>query len=200
MHPLPGIADSFTLNSAVTLPIGMEAYAAYALRVWLTTPPGPARDFARTSAILALTVGALGQAAYHLMTALGVTAAPWPVVVLVACLPVAVLGMGATLAHLHTHPTPPPSLSDVEHVTADEVPAPAEDVQDTPPDDRDPTTSPLAVAEPIRPIGTPSAPVGPARTRALAAAEPGLSRDELAERLGVSVRTVRRHLASGAAA
>jgi hypothetical protein len=31
----PGIADRFTINSAIALPIGMEAYAAYALRVWL---------------------------------------------------------------------------------------------------------------------------------------------------------------------
>src|SRR6266568_831542 len=40
VHPLPGIADSFTLNSAITLPIGVEAYAAYALRVWLATGIG----------------------------------------------------------------------------------------------------------------------------------------------------------------
>src|SRR5256885_8619551 len=31
VHPLPGIVDRFTLNSAITLPIGMEAYAGYAL-------------------------------------------------------------------------------------------------------------------------------------------------------------------------
>src|SRR5262249_31835813 len=35
VHPLPGIADGFTLNSAITLPIGVETYAAYAMRVWL---------------------------------------------------------------------------------------------------------------------------------------------------------------------
>ncbi len=28
VHPLPGIADGFTLNSAITLPIGVETYAA----------------------------------------------------------------------------------------------------------------------------------------------------------------------------
>ena len=38
IHPLPGIWDSLHLNTAVTLPIGVEAYAAFALRVWL----GPA--------------------------------------------------------------------------------------------------------------------------------------------------------------
>lgn len=51
-------------------------------------------------AITALTVGAAGQVAYHLMAAAGWTSAPWPVTAVVACLPVAVLGMGAALAHL----------------------------------------------------------------------------------------------------
>jgi hypothetical protein len=32
MHPLPGIWDSLHINTAVTLPIGVEAYAAFALR------------------------------------------------------------------------------------------------------------------------------------------------------------------------
>lgn len=50
--------------------------------------------------IVALSLGALGQGAYHLMTAAGVASAPWPITAVVACLPVGVLGMGATLAHL----------------------------------------------------------------------------------------------------
>lgn len=105
VHPLPGIADGFTINTAITLPIGMEAYAAYALWVWLSDrAPTRARRFARWSALLALVVGAAGQVAYHLMAAAGITAAPWPITTAVACLPVAVLGMGAALAHLlHTH-------------------------------------------------------------------------------------------------
>ena len=36
VHPLPGIADGFTINSAITLPIGVETYTAFALRVWLS--------------------------------------------------------------------------------------------------------------------------------------------------------------------
>ena len=66
---------------------------------------GPtARRFAKWSAIGSLLLGMAGQGAYHLMTASGVTRAPWPVVTAVSCLPVAVLGMGAALAHLmHTH-------------------------------------------------------------------------------------------------
>ena len=35
VHPLPGIWNSCHLDTAITLPIGMEAYAAYALRAFL---------------------------------------------------------------------------------------------------------------------------------------------------------------------
>ncbi|MFG2043142.1 ABC transporter permease [Dactylosporangium sp. NPDC048998] len=101
VHPLPGIVDSFSLNTAITLPIGVETYAAYALFVWLTgTAPVAARRFARASAIGSLVFGGAGQVAYHLLTAAGVTHAPWWITTAVACLPVAVLGMGAALAHL----------------------------------------------------------------------------------------------------
>jgi hypothetical protein len=107
VHPLPGIADGFTLNSAITLPIGVETYAAYAMRVWLARAgTRRAQRFARTSAIGSLVLGGLGQVAYHLMSAAGVTHAPWPITTFVACLPVVVLGFGAALAHLqHTDHT-----------------------------------------------------------------------------------------------
>lgn len=101
VHPLPGIWDSLSLNTAITLPIGVEAYAAYALRVWLSgNAPQRARRFAAVSTVASLVLGAAGQVAYHLMTAAGITSAPWQITTLVACLPVAVLGMGAALAHL----------------------------------------------------------------------------------------------------
>jgi hypothetical protein len=101
VHPLPGIADHLTLNTAITLPIGVEVYAAYALYVWLTVGiPARARKFAKVSAIASLITGAAGQVTYHLLSAAHFTHAPWPVTMLVACLPVAVLGMGAALAHL----------------------------------------------------------------------------------------------------
>jgi hypothetical protein len=99
--PLPGIASGFTINSAITLPIGMETYAAYALRVWLAAhSPTRAQRFAKRSAIAAFVLGGLGQIAYHLMTAAHLVAAPWPITTAVSCLPVAVLAFGATLAHL----------------------------------------------------------------------------------------------------
>lgn len=104
---LPGIVDAFVINSAITLPIGVEAYAAFALRTWLA-PAGAvsdrARTFARWSAIGALALGAAGQIAYHLMVAAGITHAPWPITAFVACLPVVVLGCGAALTHLVHRP------------------------------------------------------------------------------------------------
>ncbi|MGX1774838.1 helix-turn-helix domain-containing protein [Nocardia brasiliensis] len=102
VQPLPGIADGFTINTAITLPIGMETYASYALHVWLNGHIRTAgtRAYAKWSALGALILGGVGQVAYHLMQAAHWSVAPWPVVVLVACVPPAVLGMGATLAHM----------------------------------------------------------------------------------------------------
>lgn len=101
VHPLPGIADGVELDTAILLPIGVETYGAFALRVWMSGHvPARARRFARASAIGSLLLGGLGQVAYHLMTAQGWHAAPWWITTAVSCLPVAVLGMGAALAHL----------------------------------------------------------------------------------------------------
>ncbi|MBA3575402.1 MAG: ABC transporter permease, partial [Pseudonocardiales bacterium] len=98
---LPGIGDGWVIDTAITLPIGVEAYAAFALWVWLSGRGSDrAKRFARWSAIGSLVVGAAGQIAYHLLTADHLTKAPWPITMAVACLPVAVLGMGAALAHL----------------------------------------------------------------------------------------------------
>jgi hypothetical protein len=97
---LPGIAD-VEINTAITLPIGMEVYSAYALYVWLSGKTrGRALRFARFSAIIALLVGALGQVAYHILEAAGVGVAPWWITAAVACLPVGVVGLGAALAHM----------------------------------------------------------------------------------------------------
>ncbi|MEV5652914.1 hypothetical protein AB0L57_32085 [Nocardia sp. NPDC052254] len=102
VRPLPGIWDHFTINTAITLPIGMEAYASYALYVWLSgrIRSERTRSYAKYSAFGSLVLGAVGQVAYHLMRAADIAVAPWPVTVLVACLPVGVLGMGAALAHM----------------------------------------------------------------------------------------------------
>ena len=103
IRPLPGIWDSLHIDTAVTLPVGVEAYAAFALRAWLTSNPvvsDRTRRFARWSAIAALVLGMAGQVAYHLLTQAGMTRAPWEVTTVVSCLPVLVLGMGSALAHL----------------------------------------------------------------------------------------------------
>ncbi len=101
IHPLPGIADGFTINTAITLPIGVEAYGAYALRAWLTSgTPGRAQRFAKASALGALALGMCGQIIYHLLSAAHAARAPWPVVMLVSCIPVITLGFGAALTHL----------------------------------------------------------------------------------------------------
>ena len=57
-----------------------------------------------------------GQVVYHLLAAAHQARAPWPVVVLVSCLPVVTLGFGAALTHLLREPVP------------DAVPRPGTDV------------------------------------------------------------------------
>ncbi len=115
IHPLPGIVGGFRLNTAITLPVGVEAYGAYALGAWLA--PGAvaatARVFARRSAVGALALGMAGQVIYHLLAAAHATRAPWPVVVLVSCMPVVTLGFGAALTHLLRATVPPPARAAV---------------------------------------------------------------------------------------
>jgi hypothetical protein len=118
VHPLPGIINGFTINTAITLPVGVEAYGAYAMGAWLSPGvPESARKFAKWSAIGALALGVLGQVAYHLLSAAHAARAPWPVVVLVSSLPVIVLGFGAALSHLlrgeHEAPQTAPEVNPV---------------------------------------------------------------------------------------
>ena len=126
VHPLPGIWDSLRLNTAITLPVGVEAYGAYALGAWLT--PGTseaARGFAKRSAIGSLVLGVLGQIAYHLMAAAHTTRAPWPATVLVACMPVVTLGFGAALTHLlRGSEATAPAVASVDVETVVDLPDP----------------------------------------------------------------------------
>jgi hypothetical protein len=103
VSPLPGIWPSLHLDTSITLPVGVEAYAAYALRAWLA--PGHAvsartRRFAKWSAISSFALGMAGQVAYHLLAQAGAARAPWPITTIVSCLPVLVLAMGTALAHM----------------------------------------------------------------------------------------------------
>jgi site-specific recombinase XerD len=103
VRPLPGIWPSLHLDTAITLPIGVEAYTAYALRAWLardTAISVRTRRFAQWSAICSFALGMAGQVAYHLMAQSGMTRAPWAITTVVSCLPVLVLGMGTALAYM----------------------------------------------------------------------------------------------------
>jgi hypothetical protein len=54
VSPLPGIWPSLHLDTSITLPVGVEAYAAYALRAWLAREDwigDRSRRFAKWSAI-----------------------------------------------------------------------------------------------------------------------------------------------------
>ena len=103
VSPLPGIWPSLHLDTAITLPVGVEAYAAYALRTWLARDrsiSARTRRFAKWSAICSFALGMGGQVAYHLMAQAGMARAPWAVTTIVSCLPVLVLAMGTVLAHM----------------------------------------------------------------------------------------------------
>lgn len=203
VKPFPGIPglDRVTLNTAITLPIGVETYAAYALRVWLSGGVNErARAFARWSAVASLILGGAGQVAYHLM----VVGRFDPVTIVVSCLPVAVLGMGVGLAHLlnagpeqdtqtpapvvqHLAPEPAPlardTLASVTAITAHRVTPAAE--------------RPAVVSAPVpeqieapKPEPKSRARSSANREQALEMRAAGLKNAEIARRLGVTPQTV----------
>jgi hypothetical protein len=174
---LPGIAD-LRINTAITLPVGIESYGAYALASWISGKGSArTRTFAFRSAIGALALGCLGQVAFHLLAAAGWTVAPWPVVMAVACLPVVTLSFAAALVHL--------KRADALGVTADDSDA----ADDTP------------VVTPRHDSGhdkRDDKPRAPALTKPPSVADvirdnPGLTNAELAALAGCKVRTIQRH-------
>jgi hypothetical protein len=103
VSPLPGIWPSLHLDTTITLPVGVEAYAAYALRAWLSgghQVSPRTRRFAKWSAVCSFALGMAGQVAYHLLAQAGTARAPWAITTIVSCLPVLVLAMGTALAHM----------------------------------------------------------------------------------------------------
>lgn len=150
---LPGFGRGFTLNTAITLPVGVEAYGAYALGAWLTgNAPDRARAFARRSAVGALVLGMTGQVIYHLLAAAHARRAPWPVVVVVACMPVITLGFGAALTHLLYTPRvlPWPRPAPVIEVAPESL----RDAVESEPASASVVTSVVTSAEP--PVATPA--------------------------------------------
>jgi len=138
VRPFPGLWDSFQVNTAITLPIGVEAYGAYALRAWLAAglrTSERTRRFAKWSGIGSLLLGMSGQVAYHLLSEARVVRAPWAITTAVACLPVLVLGMGAALSHL-LH-------SDADRENAQNNTRPAETARTWPGQAHDPDGMPL---------------------------------------------------------
>jgi hypothetical protein len=189
IHPLPGIADGFTINTAITLPVGVEAYGAYAMGAWLHphTPPN-VRKFARNSALGSLALGMVGQVIYHLLSAAHATAAPWPVVMLVSCLPVLTLGFGGALTHLlRAGHAATPAAVDVP----DTAPA---TVADSTPDTTADSTTDTGTAPKRTPARTRRAPSTATRVAALRDKHPDMPAADIAARLKVSDRTVRRYL------
>src|SRR5690606_6337676 len=100
---LPGVPGGpYEVDLSITLPLGVEAFAAIALYVAVSgLVEGGARTFAWVAAIGSLGLGMFGQAAYHLLTAQehGAGTPTW-VVVFVSVLPVLVLGLASLLLHL----------------------------------------------------------------------------------------------------
>ncbi|MBD5788361.1 hypothetical protein IF650_19550 [Cellulosimicrobium terreum] len=165
---LPGIMD-LSVNLAITLPLGMEVYAAFALGAWLThrNIPPAARSFAGWSVLASLVIGVAGQITYHLLHAAGIERAPWQVVVGVACVPVAVMGMGAALAHLlGVRRTRPVAVAVEDRLTdaastaqldsdaaSEEFPAPAPVTDDVGPVDAEPVVKPVVEPVDAEPVG-----------------------------------------------
>jgi len=134
---LPGIASGLVVNTAITLPVGVEAYGAYALGAWLEPgTPERARRFARWSALGALALGMAGQIIFHILTALHVSHAPGAVVSLVSCMPVVTLGFGVALAHLMRSghaAEPEPAAALPEPAPAAALPEPEPEPEPEPP-------------------------------------------------------------------
>jgi hypothetical protein len=167
---LPGIAD-LRINTAITLPVGIESYGAYALASWISGKGSArTRTFAFRSAIGALALGCLGQVAFHLLAAAGWTVAPWPVVMAVACLPVVTLSFAAALVHL--------KRADALGGTADDSGEPEGDT-DGGEGDKPPPAWRLM-------------PPGGDKAAAIIKASPGLTNAEVADLAGCDRRTVQR--------
>lgn len=106
MDLLPGFTREggealLSINTAIALPLGIEAYAGYALRSFLNGRGSRrTRIFAAISGFTALILGAFGQVAYHLLANDGREKAPNEVTIFVSCLPVFCIGAVSILHYL----------------------------------------------------------------------------------------------------
>lgn len=207
VRPLPGIAPGVQLDTAITLPVGVEAYGAYALAAWISlTAEHPARTFARRSAIGSLLLGALGQVSFHLLSVAHAARAPWPVTVLVACMPVVTLGFGTGLTHLlrgreadSEDAALPVTVPDLEAATPKE-PATEPDLCPATAGTRPATATRTASAATVKATAAATAKAARPGQREREAAtivanNPSITGKELGRALGLSERTGRRILA-----
>jgi len=190
---LPGITN-LEVDLSITLPLGMEVYAAYAMGAWLTKRniDPSARSFAKWSTFASLAIGMIGQVAYHLLSAAGVEQAPWPVVVGVACVSVAVLGMASMLAHRLHVPTGH-HVAEVE-LEQDAAPEPVHDldVDSLVSDDETELASTTPVSD--RPVDRKRRPVTDEERSTIVALSQDLSERAIARQVKRSRDTVRRVL------
>jgi len=215
---LPGFGRGVHLDTAITLPVGIESYGAYALFAWLALKAASerTRGFAKRSAIGALVLGCTGQVAFHLLAAAHWATAPWIVTVMVACLPVVTLYFAATLTHLiladrraaaEAEAEAVRARAEAERLRAERAAARAPRVVSAPqPSPRKVTKKRVAVSTQKKPVTSPPETVAEAEdasapearvpedvdTQAAAleilAREPGISGSELGRRLGKSPR------------
>lgn len=182
---LPGIWDDLKVNTAVTLPLGMEAYGVLAMSAWLSTEiPARAKTFALVSSLVSLTIGAGGQVLFHVLSPADTLKAPLAVTVFVSTLPVLVLGLATTLVHLTGHKDMPVTR-DVLDVSTQEEAAVQDEDTDAKPDQEGTTPWDRARVEATDRLS---------RLVQLRTTNPDITNAELAEALGVSTKTVQRDL------
>jgi hypothetical protein len=101
VSPLPGIWPSLYLDTYHPARRGGGVCRVRAARLAERRAAGQRPDPPVCQVVRdLLALGMAGQVAYHLLAQAGAARAPWPVTTIVSCLPVLVLAMGTTLAHM----------------------------------------------------------------------------------------------------
>lgn len=191
------LVAGWSRTMAPMFPITIDASALVATRIWLgaSTPTEATRRFARSVAIGAMVVSLLGNGVFHLAAAHVIEPGVWVVIAAGAVPPIAL----AVVCHLAVLRSAAPAVEAPTATVAASVPvvepvavavpvaaqASAEPVMvvDTVPD-----TSRTAPRTP-RPVDTAT------KVARIKARYPDMSAADLAMKIGVSDRTVRRHLA-----
>ena len=190
------------MTSPPALPMIIDVLAAVSTRAWLSGP-GTVRPLARRTAVLSIFVSVLGNAAAHLIAA-GLVRPGIALVITVAMTPPLALGVVAHLAASLPAAAPQTAPETVLEVSpasgvADVIEpaqtAAAPDIATGPTTDAEADSRPDTRRTPHR-----TATATATRVAMLRDKHPDASAAELARRLGVSDRTVRRHLAALAAA